>query len=178
MVPSMTSLRRRSICSMTMESFSIALKKRFGLLVLVLVAMLVLVVFLIGHTIDATNIAVTTTSASNYALVFLGGAVEVKVECLASNHHTGANEHSTVTLFQPTGNFKIVSTVVLEKVVVLGFFLGLKHCCSPCSSPSRALLQSRGAYYQYPSPAKRTPPGEPHRVQHGVVQFRQRSVDQ
>jgi hypothetical protein len=59
---------------------SIALKKRFGLLVLVLVAILVLVVFLLGHTIDATNIPVTAASASNYALVFLGGAVEVKVE--------------------------------------------------------------------------------------------------
>jgi len=47
---------------------------------LVLVAMLVLVVFLLGHASDATNIAVTTTSASNYALVFLGGAIEVKVK--------------------------------------------------------------------------------------------------
>jgi hypothetical protein len=112
---------------MTMESFSIALKKRLGLLVffLVLVAMSVLVEFLLGHANDVTNIAVTTTSASNYSLVFLGGAVEVKVECLTIQHSAGAVKHFAVTLFQATGNLKIISTVVMEEVVVLGFFLGL-----------------------------------------------------
>lgn len=49
----------------------------------------------------------------------------MKVECLAFKHHTGANEHSAVTLLQATGNFKIISTVVLEEVVVLGFLLSL-----------------------------------------------------
>lgn len=49
----------------------------------------------------------------------------MKVESTTSHHNARPNEHFAVTLLQATGNFKIVSTVVMEEVVVLGFLLSL-----------------------------------------------------
>lgn len=97
-------------------------------LFLFLVAILVSEVFLVGVTSDALNLTVPTTSASNDTLVLLRGAVEVYIKSVLCQVSSRTIEHLRVTLFQSVRNLKIVSTVVVEVVVVLGFFLGLgKH---------------------------------------------------
>jgi hypothetical protein len=73
---------------------------------------------------DLPDLAVSTASASNDALVFLGGAVEVNIEPTSTHHNARSIELLAVTLLQPTGNFKVVPTVIVEVVVILDRLLG------------------------------------------------------
>jgi len=94
-------------------------------LFLFLVAILVSEVFLVGVTSNALNLTVPTTGTSNDTLVLLRGAVEVYIKSVVCQVSSRTIEHLRVTLFQSVRNLKIVSTVVVEVIVVLGFFLGL-----------------------------------------------------